>query len=75
MNTQNKRLLDALENGFVVNPKYAINHLGIYRLAARVYDLRKAGYQINKATMRVQNRFGEKISIGAYWVCLDDKAA
>jgi hypothetical protein len=71
MNTQNKRLLNAMKAGAVVDPMYALNQLGIYRLASRVYDLRKAGIAINKATRSVFNRFGEKTRVAAYWITKD----
>jgi Helix-turn-helix domain len=39
-----------------IEPKYAWEHYGVYRLAARVYRLRKDGHDIH--TTRVRNDWG-----------------
>jgi hypothetical protein len=43
--TQNAALLNALRSG-PVSALDALRHLGIYRCGARVWDLRKMGYNI-----------------------------
>ena len=68
MNTQNKRLSTSLQAGQVIDPMYALSNLGIYRLASRIHDLRKQGYQINKSTRKVFNRFGEASRPAVYWM-------
>ena len=66
MAPQNKRLLEYLREGHTINPLIAWTKLGIYRLSARVYDLRAAGHAITKTTKKVRNRFGEEIAVGCY---------
>jgi hypothetical protein len=45
----------------------AWNELGIYRLGARVWDLKhKRGYNITKRLVTVQNRFGEDCKVAQY---------
>ena len=38
----------------------AINLYGCYRLAARIYDLRQAGYNISTVEEEPRNRYGQK---------------
>ena len=64
--TQADRLLAYLKKNRVVEPMSAWQELGIYRLAARVYELRQAGHNIVKNTKSVTNRFGEKCNIAVY---------
>lgn len=59
------RLLARLRQG-PVNPLQCWTELGIYRLAARVSDLRKAGHRIHKTTVEVRNRYGETCRVAQY---------
>ncbi len=43
--SQNASILAALKRG-PLTPLYALQQLGVMRLAARVYELRQAGYPI-----------------------------
>ena len=62
---QNARLLAALKKG-PVNPLSAWVDLGIYRLAARVADLRSAGHPVTKTMVQVQNQYGEPCLVAEY---------
>jgi hypothetical protein len=64
--TQNARLLDYLREGRSIDPLTSWTQLGIYRLGARVFDLRQAGYNIVSSRKAVRNRFGESISVASY---------
>lgn len=64
--TQNQRLLDYLASHGSVTQIEALNKLGIMRLASRVSDLRKKGYQIDSKMDMVTNRYGEKCRIKRY---------
>lgn len=66
MKTQTKRLMEALETGAHVTPLYAWAQLGIYRLAARVNDCRKAGADIVSERVTVKNQYGEACSVSSY---------
>lgn len=66
MKTQNQRLLEYLQDGNRIDPLSAWSILGIYRLGARVFDLRRAGHYIVDETKVVQNRFGEKCRVALY---------
>ena len=63
--SQNKRLLHRLRNGPITQMK-ATDELGILRLASRINDLKNAGYNIAKRTVKVSNRFGEACRVAEY---------
>lgn len=63
--SQCQRLLARLERG-PITPMDAWVELGIYRLAARVADLKDAGHKIVKQTVNVANRFGESCRVAMY---------
>lgn len=64
--TQCERLLSRLRIG-PVNPMQAWNELGIYRLGARVFDLKgKHGHKIVTEEVTVLNRYGEKCRVAQY---------
>jgi hypothetical protein len=52
----------------------ALNDLGIYRLASRINDLRKAGHKIKTKKIEVVNRWGESSYIAEYSLELEDAA-
>lgn len=64
--SQNARLLDHLKSHGSINPMQAWNELGIYRLGARAFDLRKDGYNIISTLVEVPNRFGEVCKVAEY---------
>lgn len=63
--TQCERLLSRLKEG-PINPMQAWQELGIYRLGARVFDLRADGHNVKKKTVTVHNRFGEPCRVAEY---------
>lgn len=54
MESQNSKLLEHLRDHKRIEPMTALRHLGIYRLAARIKDLRDSGHEI------ITDRVGEK---------------
>lgn len=64
--SQNDRILDHLQTVGTIRPMTAWNDLGIYRLASRINDLRKAGYKIKTRKVEVVNRWGEASYIAEY---------
>ena len=66
MKSQNTRLLDHLMSADSVTPMQALGELGIYRLAARINDLKNKGHSITKRTVTVSNRFGEDCRVAEY---------
>ncbi len=64
--TQEDRLINYLYEHKKITALEAIEDLGILRLASRVSDLRKRGYQINSKMIKVKNRFGETCRVAEY---------
>ncbi len=64
--TQCERLRQWLEKHGEIDSATARRELGIERLAARVYDLRRMGMVIATYPKRVRNRFGEICEIALY---------
>ena len=66
MKKQTLRLLDYLEAQRSVTPMEAWFDLGIYRLSACVFKLRKLGHNIITSRVTVKNRFGEDCIVANY---------
>lgn len=65
---QKERLLEHLKQGLSINPLSSWRTLGIYRLAARVHDLKEDGHDIKKRTVSKKNRYGEKVTFAEYYL-------
>ena len=59
MQAQNKWLLSYLEHHEAMTPLVAWVELGIYRLWARIFDLKKIGVRITSSRVKVKSQFGE----------------
>lgn len=66
MNMQCDKLLNYLQNHAGITPKDAWNELGIYRLSARVFDLRRLGYDIVTFRKEVVDPFGDPKFVAEY---------
>lgn len=66
MKKQNERLLAYLQTHREIDPLTAWAELGIYRLGARVFDLRESGHKIETERVEVDNRFGEPCRVARY---------
>jgi hypothetical protein len=64
--TQTERLAAWLRAHGSITPLEAWSELGIYRLAARINDLRKQNVPIDTETVTVRNRFGEPCTVARY---------
>ena len=63
--TQNERVLAYMRERGSITQREAI-WLGIYRLSARIFDLRKAGYRVQSQWETVENKHGERATIARY---------
>lgn len=52
-NTQAAKILEYLQSGHRITPLDALRLFGCFRLGARVWDLRKEGYNIASVTKKV----------------------
>ncbi len=61
--SQTDQLLDALQEGRRITALIALRQFGCGRLAARIWDLRKAGHDVQTKTIRQRSR-----SHAVYWL-------
>ncbi len=66
MTPQAQRLKKFFDMGLSITPLTAWTELGIYRLSARVYELRKAGVPVKRELVSVMSRFGDRASVAKY---------
>jgi len=66
MQTQKERLLYWLKENRTINPIEAWSQLGIYRLGARIFDLKQTGMKIKTNKCKVRNRWGESCTVANY---------
>lgn len=64
--TQCSRILDYIERFGSITQYEALQDLGVMRLASRISELRKQGYDIEGEMIEVKNRFGETCSVKRY---------
>ena len=64
--TQNQRILEYILAFGSITQLEALNDLGIMRLASRISELRKRGYNIESKTETVKNRYGAACYIKRY---------
>jgi biotin synthase-like enzyme len=63
---QTDRVLSYIRMFGSITQLEALRDLGVMRLASRISDLRKDGYDIQSKTEAVQNRYGETCHIKRY---------
>lgn len=67
MKTQNQQILDHLKSGKSITASYAMTHFRVWRLAARIHDLRGDGYRIATATRKIKSkRTGKPVQYAVY---------
>ena len=64
--TQCERVLKYMQDFGSINPQQAMKDLGVMRLGARIFDLKKAGYKITKRSATGRNRYDEKVIFAEY---------
>ena len=64
--SQNELILFHLQEKGGITAAEAQREYGIYRLAARIADLKKRGHQIRKDMVTTNNREGKKVSFARY---------
>jgi len=62
--TQESRILSALEQGYRLTPLVALRRFGCLRLGARIYDLKRKGYRIEKRMLKTPS--GARVA--EYWI-------
>ena len=64
--TQNERVVDYIKQFGSITSREAFVDLGVTRLASRICDLAKLGYQFDKKFESAPNRYGENTSFVRY---------
>lgn len=64
--TQNQRILDYISEFGSITQLEALQDLGVMRLASRISDLKRQGYNITSSIDVVNNRYGEKCRVKRY---------
>lgn len=64
--TQNERVAAWLQDKGCIDPLTSWTELGVYRLGARIYDLKKKGMHIETKTKKVTNKYGETCEVALY---------
>lgn len=64
--TQNERVLAYMREHGGITQLEALNVIGVMRLASRISDLKRRGYNITSKMETVKNRYGEKCSVKRY---------
>lgn len=64
--TQADRVLDYMTGEGSITQIEALRELGVMRLASRIADLRKQGFDIVSKTVPVMNRYGEVCHVKSY---------
>ena len=65
-NTQRDKILHHLETFGSIDPVQALQEYGVFRLAARIDELRRDAYEIETHLVKTVNRFGEDVRFGRY---------
>lgn len=64
--SQNEMILAYLERNGSITQKEAIDHLGCYRLPARIGELKERGVRFKRFMEEGTNRFGERTRYARY---------
>lgn len=64
--TQNKRIIDYINEFGSITQFEATRDLGVMRLASRVSDLKRLGYPVESEMVTVKNRYGEECRVKSY---------
>ncbi len=63
---QTDRILQYMRDFGSITQLEAMQDLGCMRLGARIFDLKREGYEIKKETETSKNRYGEDTSYARY---------
>lgn len=63
---QEERILKYMQDFGSITPLQALDDLGVMRLGARIYDLKRAGHMISRRMVTRKNRYGEAVSFAEY---------
>lgn len=65
--SQAEMILEYIERHGSISQKESVDHLGCYRLPARIYDLKAKGHKFKRVMETGINRFGVKETHARYY--------
>lgn len=68
MQTQNDMILRHLRAFGSISPREALELYGCMRLGARIYDLKRQGFDIRAVRETARNRRGDKVTYARYYM-------
>lgn len=74
MESQCKQILQYMQDFGSITPLEAMTDLGVMRLAARIADLKKAGYRISRKTETAKNRYDKTVRFARYRLEVEENA-
>ena len=67
--TQNERILRYIREYGSITSLEALRDLGVARLASRICDLKRLGYEFKDEFEPCKNRWGENCPVKRYYLC------
>lgn len=68
MDKQTVRVHEYMKSHYYITALEAMNELGIFRLGARIYDLKAQGVPVQSGWIKVKNRYGEECRVKMYYL-------
>ena len=65
---QRTRIIEYLKTHDGITQYDAIKHISVMRLASRISEMRKLGYDVRDAWVKGKNKYGEKYRAKKYWI-------
>ena len=65
--TQHEQILNHLDLFGSISPFEAFTDYGITKLATRISELKKLGYEFTTVMVEQENRFGHPVRFARYW--------
>lgn len=66
--TQRERIINYIREFGSISTREAFNDLGIARLGARIFELKKEGYSFTEEWEESKNRYGEQASFKRFYL-------
>lgn len=71
--TQADKIIHYMYNNGSITAMEALNYCGCFRLASRIHDIRKLGYNIKVESVKVKNRDGSTSTVAKYSIIDEEK--
>ena len=65
---QRMRILDYLKTHDGITQYDAIKNISVMRLASRISEMKKLGYDVRDSWINGKNKYGEKYRAKKYWI-------